>query len=139
MELRPERGRPRARVITCWAAKVFYHRLGPFLVFEMRLGADWQRSCSLVSCAPRQRALILSEVKRQPVYHPVGADSHSAEPEASLQTITELFLIEQRLVIREGCSQLSGQEPHLALFGQIQSLAQEPIPPLLALYFYDHV
>lgn len=70
MELRAEHGRPRARVMTCWAAKVFYHRLGPFLVFGMRLGADWQRSCSMVSCAPRQRALTLSEVKRQPVYHP---------------------------------------------------------------------
>lgn len=120
---------PEPRVITCWAAEVFYHRLGPILVFRTRLGADWQRSCSLVSCAPRQRALTLSEVNGWPVYHPVGADSHSAEPEASLPTITELFPIEQRLIIREGCSQLSGQEPHLALFGQIQSLAQEHTPP----------
>lgn len=130
---------PEPWVITCWAAEVFHHRLGPFLVFGTRLGADWQRSCSLVSCAPRQRALTLSEVNRRPVDHPVGADSHS---EASLPTITELFPIEQRLIIREGCSQLSGQESHLALFGQIQSLAQEHTPHpsfslSLSLYFYD--
>lgn len=113
-------------------------QIGPFPCVWGEVGRDWQRSCSLASSAPPQRALIPSEVKRQPVYHPVGADSHSAQPEASLWTITELFLIEQRLVIREGCSQLSGQEPHLAPFAQIQSPYSLSIKHLaLTLYFYD--
>lgn len=45
----------------------------------------------LVNFASRRRALLLSGVKYPPVYHPVRADSHSAKPEASLQTITGLF------------------------------------------------
>lgn len=120
---------PQTRVIT---AQCFHLRFGSFL-FGMRLGADWQRSCSLGNFAPRQRALLLSGVKHPPVYHPVRADSHSGKPEASLQTITGLFLREQRPVISEGCSQLSEQEPHLELFGQIQSIALRAHAPPLSL------
>lgn len=119
------------RVIIGWAAQRFHLRFGSFL-FGTRLGADWQRSCSFVDFAPGRGALLLSGVKHPPVYHPVRADSHSGEPGVSLQTITGLFLTEQRPVTREGCSQLSGQEAHLELFGQIQSIslgAHAP-PPL---------